>query len=37
MAAWFQFDAALGIAVGVVLGFIVASVILRVYGGRSTR
>lgn len=36
-AGWFKFDAVLGIGVGALVGFVVASMILSHYGGRSTR
>ena len=36
-SGWFQFPTALGIAVGAVVGFVIASLILAQFGGRSTR
>jgi hypothetical protein len=37
MSGWFQFPAWLGVGGGAVMGILVASVIVRLYGGRSTR
>jgi hypothetical protein len=36
-SGWFDFSPAIGIPVGIVLGYLIAAVILRMYGGRSTR
>jgi 4-hydroxybenzoate polyprenyltransferase len=36
-AGWFEFDPLIGIAGGLVAGFVIASTILSHYGGRSTR
>jgi hypothetical protein len=37
MSGWFGFPIWLGVGGGVVVGFLLATVILRQYGGRSTR
>ena len=36
-SGWFRFPTMLGIAVGAVVGFVIASLILAQFGGRSTR
>jgi hypothetical protein len=36
-SGWFQFSTLLGIAVGAVVGFVIATLILAQFGGRSTR
>ncbi len=36
-AGWFDVSAALLIPLGIVIGFLIASAILAMYGGRSTR
>jgi hypothetical protein len=37
VSGWFAFEPAVGIIGGIVLGFLIASTILSLYGGRSTR
>ena len=37
IAGWFRFSTAVCIAVGVVVGFLLANVLIYQYGGRSTR
>jgi hypothetical protein len=37
MAGWFEFPAWIGIVGGLVIGALLASLLLRLYGGRSTR
>ena len=37
VGGWFGFEPALGVIVGIVTGFVIASMILALYGGRSTR
>lgn len=34
---WFGFDPVVGVIAGAVLGFLIATLILGVYGGRQTR
>jgi hypothetical protein len=36
-SGWFEFPAWLGIGGGAVLGILIATVLLRAYGGRATR
>ena len=36
-SGWFQFSAGLGAGMGAVIGFVLASVAVYQYGGRSTR
>jgi hypothetical protein len=37
VAGWFGFSIAIGVIAGVVIGWTLASLLLYVYGGRSTR
>lgn len=37
IAGWFQFSIGAGIAIGGVVGFLLANVLIYQYGGRSTR
>jgi hypothetical protein len=36
-SGWFQFPTLVGIATGAVIGFVIATLILGQFGGRSTR
>jgi hypothetical protein len=37
VGGWFGFNPAVGVIAGIVIGFLIASTILSLYGGRSTR
>jgi hypothetical protein len=37
VSGWFEFPAWLGIGGGVLIGILIATVLLRQYGGRATR
>jgi 4-hydroxybenzoate polyprenyltransferase len=36
-SGWFDFEPAIGVIGGIVIGFLIATTIMSLYGGRSTR